>query len=100
MLFGCYDLVYYHLPDALFPYQKCEMGQLLSIADNCTGELTFIILPMFGNIVISKSVWGVPPKTSDTDAVKADILELDSAIHHCFGNHILAKSSRCLQFWN
>ena len=59
------------------------------MADNCTDELSFVILPLSGNLLIRKSVWGIPPKTVNTDSVKADMLELDAAIKRRFGNETL-----------
>ena len=88
-LFQWYDYVYYHSPDASFPYQKREMGRLLGVADNCTDELAFVILPLSGNLLIRKSVWGIPPETLTTDSVKADMLELDAAIAKRFGDQTL-----------
>ena len=70
------------------------MGQLLGVADNCTDELAFIILPLSGNLIIRKSVWGIPPETLSTDAGKADILELDGAIACRFGDATLKKRPR------
>ena len=71
-LFQWYNYVYYHSPDASFPYQKQEMGCLLGVANNCTDELTFVILPLSSNLLIQKSLWGVPPKMVNTDSVKAN----------------------------
>ena len=88
-LFQWYNHVYYHSPDASFPYQKQEMGRLLGVADNCTDELVFVILALSGNLLIWKSIWGVPPKTVNTDSVKADMLELDADIKHRFGDKTL-----------
>ena len=60
-LFQWYDYVYYHSPDASFPFQKREMGRLIGVADNCTDKLAFVILPLSRKLLIRKSVWGVPP---------------------------------------
>ena len=57
-LFQWYNYVYYHSPDASFPYQKQGMGRLLGVADNCADKLAFVILPLSSNLLIRKSVWG------------------------------------------
>ena len=88
-LFQWYNNVYYHSPNASFPYQKQEMGHLLNIADNCTNKLAFIIVPLSGNLVTRKSIWGIPPKTVNTDSTKANMLELDAAIKQHFGDNTL-----------
>ena len=88
-LFDWYQYVYYHTPMADFPYQKCQLGCLLGVADNCMDELAYVFLPKSGKLVTQKSVWVVPPDALGSDSVKAEMLELDAAIERCFGDATL-----------
>lgn len=69
--------MFYHDPVASFLYQKRVVGRILGVADNCTEKLIYIILPNNGCPIIWKSVWAIPQKEFDKDAIKADIIELD-----------------------
>jgi hypothetical protein len=84
-MFDWYQPVYYHEPVAQFPYQKRAIGRIIGVADNCTDELAYYILPKSCIPIVRKSVWAVPPEMLKTDAVQADILELDSSIRNKLG---------------
>ena len=60
------------------------MGRIIGVADNCTDPMAYVILPKSGNLLIRKSVWGIPPEELHTDPVQAELLDLDSSISKRF----------------
>jgi len=89
IMFDWFQTVYYHEPVAGFPHQKKVMGRLIGVADNCTDELAWVVLPRSGGPITRKSVWAIPPHKLKTDAVVADMLALDMAISDRFGDGTL-----------
>jgi len=95
-LFDWYDPVYFHMPVATYPYQKKSVGRLLGVADNCTDELAYIVLPKSGRPVVRKSVWGIPKEAlaSDWTSEAADLIELDKAIEDLYGDQTLRAAQK------
>ncbi len=89
IMFDWYQNVYFHMPINDFPHQKRVMGKLIGVADNCTDELAFVVISATGIPMTRKSVWAIPPEQVETDAVKADVLELDAALEQRFGDKTL-----------
>ena len=92
-MFDWYQPVYFHQPTSAFPHQRRDMGRLIGVADNCTDELAYVVLPKSGIPLIRKSIWAIPPERVDTDEVMADILELDMTIRDKYGDHKLRLNS-------
>ena len=88
-MFDWYDPVYYHQPVEGYPHQKRQLGRIIGVADNCTDELAYIVLPRTGRIVVRKSVWAVEPHKVNDVAVQADLLELDTSINERYGDETL-----------
>ena len=89
LLFDWYEDVYYHMPIADFPHEKRVLGKLIGVADNCTDELAFVVISATGIPMTRKSVWSIKPELKNTDAVQADITELNLALDDRFGDKTL-----------
>ena len=92
-MFDWYQPVYFHQPVAGYPHQKRVIGRLIGVADNCTDELAYVILPKTGRIQIRKSVWAVEPDEFNVLETQADILEYDKVIQERFGDKTLKSSN-------
>ena len=89
IMFDWYDFVRFHQPVAGYPHQKWEIGRIIGVADNCTDELSYMVLPKSGRPMVRKSVWAIPPDQYNTDAMQADMIELDKSINDMFGDQTL-----------
>ena len=58
-MFDRYQLVWYYTPIAGFPHQKKTIGQWLGVAENCTDDLAYSILPASCKVVTRKDVGAV-----------------------------------------
>ena len=88
-LFEWYQAVYYHMPINEFPYEKRCIGRLIGVADNCEDKLAYVILTKNGDLMVRKSVWGIPPEEMSAMSTQADILEMDRNIEARFGDSTL-----------
>ena len=88
-MFDWYQPVHFHQSVSGFPHQKRELGRLIGVADNCTDELAYVILPKTGRILIWKSVWAIELHKMNDLAVQADLFELNTAIDNMFGDKTL-----------
>ena len=62
---------------------------MIGVADNCTIELAYVVLPKTGKMVIRKAVWAIEPSKMNDLAVIADLLELDKQIDEKYGDKTL-----------
>jgi len=88
-MFEWYQPVYFHQPVAGYPHQKREIGRLIGVADNCTDELAYVVLPKSGKIQIRKAVWALEIGSENNLTVQAELLELDKGINERYGDHTL-----------
>ena len=94
-MFDQYQPVWYHKPEAQFPYEKKVMGQWIGTADSCMDLMAYSIVTRSGRVIMQKSVWGVTEEELLTDAVKQQLTSLDEAMNLRIGNQIKDDKATC-----
>ena len=79
-MFDWYQLVWYYTPTAEFPHQKKTIGRWLGVAENCTDDLAYTILPKSCKVVVRKDVWAVTKDEMADPIIQAEIAEVDKLI--------------------
>jgi hypothetical protein len=77
-LFDFYQPVWYYTPTESFPHQKRVIGRWLGVADNCTDDLAYYILPSSCKLKVRKDVWAVTADEMANPGVRAELAALDS----------------------
>ena len=79
-MFDWYQLIWYYTPVAEFPHQKKTIGRWLGVAENCTDDLAYTILPKSCKVVVRKDVWAVTKDELADPIIQAEIAEVDKLI--------------------
>ena len=87
-MFDWYQLLWYHKPEAQFPYKKKTMGQWIGTANSCMDLMAYSIVTQSRRVITRKSMWGVMEEELSTDAIKQQLTLLDEAITARIGNQI------------
>jgi hypothetical protein len=57
LMFNWYQPVWYHEPEAQFPYEKKVMGQWIGTTDTCTDLMAYSIVTQSGRVIMCKAMW-------------------------------------------
>jgi hypothetical protein len=76
-LFDFYQPVWYYTPTASFPHHKKVIGRWLGVAETCTDDLAYYILPPSCQLKIRKDVWAITADELAIPSVQAELAALD-----------------------
>jgi hypothetical protein len=92
-MFDWYQPLVYYTPTVDHPHDKNSIGRWIGVAEDCTDELSYLILAKSGRIVVRKSVWSLTKDDNSNPSLQAKLKILDDSIVQLIGDKARDKDS-------
>jgi hypothetical protein len=93
VMFNWYQPVFYYTPTVDHPHHKKSIGRWIGVAEDCTDEMSYLILAKSGRIVVRKSVWSLTKDDNSNPSLQAKLQILDDSIAKAIGDNVSDKDS-------